>query len=115
MGRGPGRVQIAILQTLAEWPDLDYGELCLLIFGEGFTVSDRTSTARAIRSLERQGKVETYFWGASVQCVRLASGIHRAPQFPERRALAKAAEHPLLPRGTPVVYPTSPALARARS
>jgi hypothetical protein len=50
-----------------------------------------------------------------VQCVRLASGIHRAPQFPERRALAKAAEHPLLPRGTPVLYPTSPALARARS
>jgi hypothetical protein len=45
--------------------------------------------------LVRQGKVETYFWGAS--------------------ALAKAAEHPLLPRGTPVVYPTSPALARARS
>jgi hypothetical protein len=95
MGRGSGRVQIAILQTLAEGPDLDYGELCLLIFGEGFTVSDRTSTARAIRSLVRQGKVETYFWGAS--------------------ALAKAAEHPLLPRGTPVVYPTSPALARARS
>jgi hypothetical protein len=96
MSTGPGRVQRAILKALARFPDLDYGDVTRLLFGEGFTVGDRANVGRAIRSLEQHGQVKIFYWGASVACVRLGSDMSRTPQFPTYRAVSEAAQRPLL-------------------
>jgi hypothetical protein len=61
MSKGPGRVSRAILDFLADHVGerVTYGEVTVAIYGEGFTESERKYIGAAIRTLEKQGKVET--------------------------------------------------------
>jgi hypothetical protein len=71
MTRGPGRVMQGITDALAEHGALGYEALCVLIFGDAFTIPDRNSMSRSIRLLEKKGEVKI-FWDRLVQCVRRA-------------------------------------------
>ena len=54
----------AVMETLDANPGLSYDELAEIIFGPGYTDSDRASMARAIRSLAKQELL--YTWWDSV-------------------------------------------------
>jgi hypothetical protein len=85
MSTGPGATQRAILKALrgTDIHGLEMGELARAVFGDTYTEAQRGSIARAVRSLERMGKVGTYWdggvkikgdmvsTGTPAKCVRL--------------------------------------------
>jgi hypothetical protein len=113
----PGRVMRGITEALAQHGALSYKALSILVFGEGFTIPDRSSISRAARAMERKGEV-VVFLDAVVTCVarvdfdhiRDRSWVERdweicrghSVQVEEMRQAAAAVVKPAAPEAAPI-------------
>jgi hypothetical protein len=64
-----------IAEALSVHGALSYEALSVLVFGHGFTISDRASLSRAVRAMERKGEVKI-FHDLMVQCAARADFDH---------------------------------------